>query len=124
MDAAYKVGDRLEFTLAGTLTDITDFGDVLQLDTGAAVDIATPGMTIKVVHHPKPEAGTVINGRQLKHTWWKRGTVITALSSQHSPFATYVLTADGTWVYLDDRNLPIEFNHFSDTLPVRVDHLP
>jgi hypothetical protein len=57
---------------------------------------------------PKPPAGTVIRGKDLKRIWWKRGTIVRCVSSEGglpvTGYAGMVLRADGKWHVLDNEN--------------------
>lgn len=75
----------------------------------------------------KPQVGDVIDGRRLKATMWKRGTVLRDLrdlnrtGSAHRSF--YVLNADGLWYSTEYGDL-LEFDACQDDGKLEVVFLP
>lgn len=104
-----KPGDRVKVTT-------TSCGVVKEVDTKAQMikwaEPATVSYVIEKRKHPKPEAGAVITGQQVRDTWWKRGTMLARVGPL-SLHGTLVLHGSGLWHSLDT-GLILNFASFCD----------
>lgn len=71
---------------------------------------------------PKPKAGVILRGRDIKRIWWKRGTIIQVIFADGTRQSAMVLHGDGLWHVLD-YNGTFTFDHLVDDARFELKHV-
>lgn len=121
-----RLGDVVEVTATGEVTFAgTRVVMVTRDDLTIAFSKSSP-VKIRPVklarRNYRAKVGDVITGKQLKETWWKRGTIISECGPVSHP-CDYALLADGLWQDLTCETDPVSFGLFGDGESFRIERL-
>jgi hypothetical protein len=113
LSAEYRAGDVIKIERTLRIFDVLDgelWANDVQNNESYAVTLngSLRVQMVKRAVEPKPPAGTVLKGKDVRRIWWKRGTIIRCVSSEGglpvTGYAGMVLRADGKWHVLDNEN--------------------
>ena len=96
MTTDFREGDTVEVTIVGVAVDSPS--EHVYLDNGVALWTGTPGITFRKIASPRPKTGDKIDGKTLKETEWRAGTVIRFMDDSWSGASDpSMLKTDGQW---------------------------
>lgn len=114
----YRVGDVVKITSTARVEEV-DLDDsslcVTDVQSGARLYVFPTDVRVEMVKRapdmhegPRPDAGKVIRGKDLKRIWWKRGTIVRCVGDDRGlPVLrdvdnALVLRGDGKWYVLSN----------------------